>query len=52
MSFQSKDSVIIVSTGERGTVVMTDDRYKQAEVAFKDNSAAVYFFNNIRKVNA
>lgn len=50
MILKKKDFVILNSTGEQGIVIMTDDTYKQAEVEFKDNSAAVYFYKDLRKV--
>lgn len=49
-TFQNKDEVIVKATEEKGIVLMTDDTYKQAEVGFEDNSAAVYFYRDLRKV--
>lgn len=50
MIIKKEDSVILNSTGEQGIVIMTDDTHKQAEVGFKDNSSAVYFYKDLRKV--
>lgn len=49
-TFQKDDAVKLKSTEEEGKVIMTDDTYKQAEVEFKDKSAAVYFYKALRKV--
>lgn len=49
-TFQKDDAVILKSTEEEGIVIMTDDTYKQAEVGFEDNSSAVYFYKELRKV--